>query len=129
MGEPVRIADLAKDLIQLSNKTGAIDIAFTGLRTGEKLFEEISLEGESVHPTIHPQIVVTEAPQPSPEIITHWLSRAQLVCKADGPVVPLLKELIPEYTAAAVHESARPVPAFQDPMIPVLKETRIASAH
>jgi FlaA1/EpsC-like NDP-sugar epimerase len=129
MGEPVKIADLAQDLIQLSNKTGAVDVVYTGLRTGEKLFEEISLEGESVHPTIHPQIVVTEAPQPSSELIARWMSRAQLVCKADGAVVPLLQELIPEYSAAAVHGPARPAPTYQDPMIPVLKETRIASTH
>jgi FlaA1/EpsC-like NDP-sugar epimerase len=129
MGEPVRIADLAKDLIQLSNKTGAIEIAFTGLRTGEKLFEEISLEGESVHPTIHPQIVVTEAPQPSSQTVAHWITRATLLCKADGPVVPLLRELIPEYSAAAMHARGRTIALVQDPMIPVLKETRTVSTH
>src|SRR5262249_57826702 len=58
MGEPIKIADLARDLIRLSNHTeDEIQIVFTGLRRGEKLFEEIRLEGESIEPTVHPQIV------------------------------------------------------------------------
>jgi FlaA1/EpsC-like NDP-sugar epimerase len=101
MGEPVRILDLALDLIRLSNHTeDEIAIKFTGLRPGEKLFEEIRLQGESIHKTIHPQIVVTEAPQPSPAAVARWIETVQ----NEPFVMPsrmrqLLQQLIPEYTA------------------------------
>jgi FlaA1/EpsC-like NDP-sugar epimerase len=76
MGEPVKIVDLARDLIRLSSNEADVSIVFTGLRPGEKLFEEIRLKGESIHPTVHPQIVVTESPQPDPGKISHWMLRA-----------------------------------------------------
>jgi FlaA1/EpsC-like NDP-sugar epimerase len=58
MGDPVRILDLARDLITLSGfRPGEdIEIKFTGMRPGEKLFEELSIEGEDVSRTAHPKI-------------------------------------------------------------------------
>ncbi len=58
MGEPVRIVDLAEDMIRLSGHVPDADIAitFTGIRPGEKLAEELALAGENVVPTAHPQI-------------------------------------------------------------------------
>jgi len=62
MGEPVKIVDLAKELIRLSgyevNKD--IDILFTGLRPGEKLFEELFIEGEEYEPTQHEKLIVVK---------------------------------------------------------------------
>ena len=59
MGEPVRIVDLAKDLIRLSGFTEAeIDIDFTGVRPGEKLFEELSTKSEHMAATRHPKIFI-----------------------------------------------------------------------
>ena len=60
MGEPVRIVDLAEELIRLSGLTPYedIDIVITGLRPGEKLFEELLLEGEGIMPTSHHKIKV-----------------------------------------------------------------------
>ena len=58
MGDPVRIVDLAEDMIRLSGHVPDSDIAitFTGIRPGEKLAEELALSGENVVPTVHPQI-------------------------------------------------------------------------
>lgn len=107
MGEPIRIAELARDLIRLSNHTEAeIPIVFTGLRPGEKLFEEIRMEGEAIHPTVHPQIVVTEASQPEPNLVEAWLTRASGSRIDSAQSVRLLKELVPEYEASAVQPLA-----------------------
>jgi FlaA1/EpsC-like NDP-sugar epimerase len=59
MGEPVRIVDLARQVIELSGlRPGEdIEIQFTGLRPGEKLFEELSYQGENILPTTHPKIM------------------------------------------------------------------------
>ncbi len=62
MGEPVRILDLARDMIELSGlQVGRdIDIAFVGLRPGEKLFEELFLPGERYHRTSHEKIFIAQ---------------------------------------------------------------------
>lgn len=63
MGKPVRIVDLARDLITLSGLKPGIDIeiAFSGIRPGEKLFEEIATDAENAQATLHPKIVVAAA--------------------------------------------------------------------
>ncbi len=102
MGEPVKIVELARDLIRLSNHTEEeIPIVFSGLRPGEKLFEEIRLHAESMQPTVHPQIVVTAASQPDSQMVSTWTSRLRAAAAAGGDVIPLLCELIPEYTCEA----------------------------
>jgi FlaA1/EpsC-like NDP-sugar epimerase len=59
MGEPVRIVDLARDLIRLSGlePDQDIEIRFTGMRPGERLHEEVLIRGESVAPTMHPKVL------------------------------------------------------------------------
>jgi FlaA1/EpsC-like NDP-sugar epimerase len=66
MGEPVRIVDLATDLIRLSGlDVGTdIEIEFTGLRPGEKLYEEVFFRGDDVVPTAHPKVLRTRICEP-----------------------------------------------------------------
>jgi FlaA1/EpsC-like NDP-sugar epimerase len=113
MGEPIKIADLARDLIRLSNHTESeIPIVFTGLRQGEKMFEEIRLQGESIYPTIHPQIVVTEAPQPDAARVRSWLAQAGQHLNPLGALF-LLRQLLPEFTTSTL-----PVPLEEDVDLP-----------
>src|SRR6185295_2600872 len=60
MGEPVKIVDLARDLIRLSGYAPGedIEVKFTGIRPGEKLFEELSTDDECADKTKHPKIFV-----------------------------------------------------------------------
>ena len=63
MGTPIKIVDMARDLIRLSGKEPDedIEVQFTGLRQGEKLYEELITEGEGIVPTMHEKIMVLKA--------------------------------------------------------------------
>jgi FlaA1/EpsC-like NDP-sugar epimerase len=105
MGEPIKIADLARDMIRLSNHTeDEIPLIFTGLRAGEKLSEELRLDGESIRPTIHPQIVTTEAPQPQDTDVERWMSRAMTLSQTKDTIAAL-RVLVPEFASASVEHS------------------------
>lgn len=106
MGEPVKIADLARNLILLSGLKPDRDIKihFTGLRPGEKLYEELSLHDESLLPTLHPKIKRYSSPS-GLDIATlrkHLRELQQIVNDRDvSRLVPILKNLIPDYTPGA----------------------------
>ena len=107
MGAPIRIEDLAKDLIKLSGlELGRdVDIVYTGLRPGEKMFEELSAAGENYVPTRHEKIVRTRNGASGTEG-SHflWESVQELIRLAgQGDVHQLrdkLREIVPEYGAA-----------------------------
>ena len=105
MGQPVKIADLARNLILLSGlKPGKdIKIEFTGRRPGEKLFEELNLQNESLLPTQHAKIRRYKSPS-NLEIATLEKNLGELRRIADardvGRLVQLLKSLVPDYTPA-----------------------------
>lgn len=101
MGEPVKIVDLARDLISLSGlRVGEdIDIVFTGVQAGEKLFEELSVAEEKADRTRHPKIFVGKIqPQPLENLRGELEQLAVLVGGASGPVLrSQLERLVPEY--------------------------------
>lgn len=102
MGEPVKIVDLAEELISLSGLTPYedIEIIFTGLRPGEKLFEELLVAGEGVKPTIHHKIKVLESVEYDLGTIVAAVDRlAVAAAGADTrEVMNSLRQLVPEFS-------------------------------
>jgi len=100
MGEPVRILDLAKDMITLSGLKPYedIDIVFSGMRPGEKLFEELETVGEHIAKTRHPKIFIGKiAAYPSEEIHNALETMRRISNNGDESAVRVyLKELLPE---------------------------------
>jgi FlaA1/EpsC-like NDP-sugar epimerase len=105
MGEPVRIRYLAEQMIRLTGKHPERDIAivYTGLRSGEKLFEELFHEQESYQPTAHSKIMLAQPRELPRGSIEDALHRArQAVLRFDQPSLDqLLRTLVPEYTRDA----------------------------
>jgi FlaA1/EpsC-like NDP-sugar epimerase len=102
MGEPVKIVELARMLIRLSGMTEQeIPITFTGLRPGEKLFEELLEDSESTLPTPHPKLRVAKTSGPLPEIeaVLHWVAQAGPAPSATD-LRAWLRTIVPEYTSA-----------------------------
>ena len=101
MGDPVKIVDLARRMILLSGfePDKDIEISFTGLRPGEKLFEEIRLEGEGIKPTPHEQIWVFEGGQPSFEYVRGWLEELSTLVESRNVhgLISKLVSIVPEY--------------------------------
>jgi FlaA1/EpsC-like NDP-sugar epimerase len=114
MGEPVKIVDLARNLILLSGRKPDEDIKikFTGMRPGEKLYEELSTMLEDTAPTAHEKIriyVGNGAPQGDTEM---WLLCLREACEARdaGRLVVALKEIVLDYSPSA-HLLKRVIPA------------------
>ena len=106
MGEPVKIVDLATNLILLSGLKPEKDIKiqFTGLRPGEKLFEELNLHNESLLPTLHAKIRRYASPSnlDSTQLMLHLQELQQIVEERDeARLVELLESMIPDYTPSA----------------------------
>ena len=119
MGQPVRILDLAKRMIELSGQRN-IQIEFSGLRPGEKLYEEVLNDQETVLPTSHPKIKVArvrevdyaEACRQIEELIT--MARSY---DAEG-TVRIMKNIIPEYQTIENNEKISST-VVADPVQPV----------
>ncbi|MCK9202681.1 MAG: polysaccharide biosynthesis protein [Gallionella sp.] len=102
MGEPVKIVDLARDMIRLSGfAEDEIKIEFTGLRPGEKLYEELLADGESTLPTPHPKLRIAR-PTTVPDAA--WLAELEEWLAApwrdEAEVKAGLRHWVPEYRPA-----------------------------
>ncbi|MHC4177680.1 MAG: polysaccharide biosynthesis protein [Planctomycetota bacterium] len=101
MGEPVRIVDLARDLIRLSGlPEDAIEISFNGIRRGEKLFEELYFDDEQTLPTAHPKLRAAYARPFSLASVRRTTSElARLIHGPEDLIRQKLHQIVPEYVA------------------------------
>ena len=101
MGEPVRIVDLARNMITLSGfRPGEdIDIVFTGVRAGEKLFEELRTKGEDIEPTVHPKINVWKSRPGCWDEIQRVLAELDAMQHSMDrqEIIDAVRQLVPEY--------------------------------
>lgn len=97
MGAPVKIVDLAKKMIHLSGAN--IEIKFTGLRDGEKLYEEVLNEEETTLPTYHPKIKIAKVREYDYEEACQALDSLfeASMAESDMEIVRLMKQLVPEF--------------------------------
>ncbi len=125
MGEPVKIADLARDLIELSGlEVGRdIDIIFSGLRPGEKLFEELFIKGEAYQRTCHEKIFIADnASALLPHDLEAGLSALQASAARNDREAILrgLQHLVPEFTPmTAITEEKTAAAAKEQDLAPV----------
>jgi FlaA1/EpsC-like NDP-sugar epimerase len=104
MGEPVKITDLARKMIQLCGYSGdEIRIEFTGLRPGEKLYEELLADAEQTRQTPHPKLRIAKARAVENDFLVNlrpWFTEISL---SDVRVRETLKRWVPEYQPAAIN--------------------------
>ncbi|MBS1772762.1 MAG: polysaccharide biosynthesis protein [Bacteroidetes bacterium] len=112
MGEPVKIVDLAKKIIRLAGKEPDVDIkiTYTGLRPGEKLYEELLNNSENVVPTYHDKIMIAKVPEYDyiaiKDKVDKLISSAQRHYTLE--TVGIMKELVPEFVSSnSTYETVR----------------------
>jgi FlaA1/EpsC-like NDP-sugar epimerase len=125
MGEPIRIADLAAHMITMAGAAAGkdIEIKFTGLRPGEKLFETLMTEAEEQTHSVRKKIFVAKSPAPPPDL-PRMLKQLMRVAEGgnSAAIRDAIKELVPSYTpmvsepkalTAAPTPASLPTPAEQ----------------
>ena len=98
MGRPVRIADLAQHMIDLSGAKN-VKIVYTGLRDGEKLYEELLSDEERSKPTFHPKIKIASVREEDYEVVNEEIIRLQsnTYIYNDMDIVREMKHIVPEF--------------------------------
>lgn len=103
MGKPVKIVDLARRIIRLAGKEPDVDIKieYTGLRPGEKLYEELLNDSENVMPTYHDKIMIAKVAEYDYEIVKQKVAKLIMSARQHYTLetVGLIKDLVPEYTS------------------------------
>jgi FlaA1/EpsC-like NDP-sugar epimerase len=125
MGEPVKIADLARDLIRLSGLEEGVDVnlEFTGIRPGEKLYEEVFFGGEDVRPTNHPKVLrATNEPVPADltERVAALIRLATQPTPGEFGLRSAIRDLVPEFA----REDARTNPKLRHSPAPSVAPIR-----
>ena len=126
MGQPVKIVDLARQMIELSGLKPGVDIQieFSGIRPGEKLFEELTHVGENFSPTAHPKICRFNVQPASLDQMRAALEKLRAnLHRPPDEVKSLMQEILPDYTPYRVVTGAAPsapcpVPAPVSPQTP-----------
>lgn len=98
MGQPVKIYDMARNMIRLSKATG-VEIKEIGLRPGEKLYEELLSNKENVIPTEHPKIMHAKVSRYEKNVVDKYMEELHVVLNGCNPmsIVAKIKEFLPEY--------------------------------
>jgi FlaA1/EpsC-like NDP-sugar epimerase len=111
MGEPVRIVDLARNMIRLAGREPDVDIEirYVGLRPGEKLYEELITKGENVQPTHHEKIKIFAGARMTRAATEDWVRQLErLIARRDeSGIVEHLVDLVPEYTPSGKWQLSR----------------------
>jgi FlaA1/EpsC-like NDP-sugar epimerase len=118
MGKPVKILDLAEDMIRLSGLKPYedIDIAFTGVRGGEKLFEELEITGENLLKTRHPKIYIGKISTYDNEEVEQIVAafRRAVDDSDDAQIRRLFNRFLPEATITEIEKSVQQTDANKE---------------
>ena len=98
MGQPVKIADLAHRMIRLAGASG-VEVSYTGLRAGEKLYEEVLNEKENTKPSFHEKIRIAQVREYDFEQVTWWVDKLIDTSRQfdNMETVRMMKRIVPEY--------------------------------
>ena len=129
MGDPIRIVDLAENMIRLAGMVPHedIEIQFTGLRPGEKLMEQLNGKGEGLHPTDQEKMRVIREQPLSWDTIPDWIGELeQLLASSREPdIITHIRRLVPEYVPGGIPQGVTElsVPGRAD-LLPALLASR-----